>query len=362
MVPSDLSGMLPCSGVSACAIISSLTLSMNVVLHSLQLQALLGATTLIKHSVVSMFALMILGVGLAYCQDFPSKTIRIITAEPGGGGDFTARMIAQTLTTSAGWQTIVDNRPSGLTSETVARAAPDGYTLLVNGTGFLLLPLMKDNITYDAVKDFTIVSMLTRSPNVLVIHPSVPANSVKELIALAKAKPGTLNYSSGAAGGINHLAPELFKAMAGVNIVRIPYKGTGPAFNALIAGEVQVMFITAAGIAPYVKSGRVKALAVTTAEPTPLAPGLPTLSASGVPGYEAASLLGAWASGGTPPEIVSRLNQEIVRVLNRPEVKQKFLDSGVETISMSPEESAATIRAEVARMGKLIKDVGIRAE
>jgi tripartite-type tricarboxylate transporter receptor subunit TctC len=223
--------------------------------------------------------------------------------------------------------------------------------------GPLLQPL-----PYNPLKDFAPIMMMTRQPGVIMVHPSVPVSSIKELIALAKAKPGVLNYGSGNSGGIAHLGFELFKSMAGVDIVRIPYKGAGPAGNALIAGEVQVLLATATAATPHMKSGRAKALAVTTAQRSALIPGLPTVAESGVPGYEAASVYGMVTTAGTPTAVVNRLNRELVRILARSDVKEKFLLSGTEVVASTPGEFAAFLKSEIARMSKVIKDAGIRAD
>jgi tripartite-type tricarboxylate transporter receptor subunit TctC len=203
--------------------------------------------------------------------------------------------------------------------------------------------------------------MTTRSPNVLVVHPSVAANSTKELIALAKAKPGELNYSSALTGGSTHLSAELFKAMAGVNIVRIAYKGSAPAFNDLVAGQTQLMFATVTQVVQFVKTGRLRALAITTAQPSPLFPGLPTVSAT-ITGYESTAMFGVFAPARTPPAVVNRLNRDIARVLNGAEIKDKFTNMGVETIGSTPAELAVAMKAEMASMGKVIRDAGIRAD
>ena len=203
---------------------------------------------------------------------------------------------------------------------------------------------------------------MTRSPSVLVVHPAVAAKSVKELIALARASPGELNYASGPTGVSNHLAAELFKAMAGVNLVRIPYKGGGPAVNALIAGEVQVSFPSAAGVTQHIRSGRLRALAITSAQPSVLFPELPTLAASGLAGYESEGLAGVFAPAKTPAVLINRLNQEIVRCLDRTDVREKFLKAGLETVGSSPQEFGAKIKSEITRLGKVIKDAGIRSE
>ena len=244
----------------------------------------------------------------------------------------------------------------------VVKAAPDGHTLLLHAGNIWLAPLLRDHVSYDPLRDLSPVTLTSTAPNILVVHPAVPANSVKELIALAKARAGAMNYSSGSTGSSSHLAAELFKAMAGVNIVRITYKGTGPALTALLAGEVQAMFPSAGGVVPHIKSGKLKAMAVTSAQPSALFPGIPTVAASGLPGYESASVAALFAPAKTPAVIINRLNREVVRFLRTTEASERFLSSGVETVGSSPAQLAATIKSDIARMGKVIKDAGIREE
>ena len=306
--------------------------------------------------------LMVLGVGVVYGQNYPTKPIRIFTSAAGGGNDLIARLLAQGLTGPLGQPVIVENRIITASIETVAKSPPDGYALLLGANTLWSLPFMQGNVPWDAIRDFSPITLATSQPSILAVHPSLPVKSVKELIALAKSKPGALNYSVGASGTAQHFAAELFKVMAGVNIVMINYKGGGPATNALIAGEVQVSFVSAASAAPFVKSGRLRALAVTSAQPSMLAPGLPTVAASGLPGYESVTLAGIYAPAKTPTAIINRLNQEFVRVLNGADVKEKLLNSGVEAAGNSPEQFAATIKADMTTVGKLIKDAGIRAE
>ena len=298
-----------------------------------------------------------LGTGASMGQDFPTKPIRIVTSTPGGGSDFASRIIAQGISGPLGQQVIVDNRSGVIGQEMAARAAPDGYTLIVDGAALWLGPLVQ-TLPYE-LKDFAPVTMISRVPNILVVHPSVPVKSVKELIALAKARPGELNYASGNPGSSAQLSAELFKSMAGVNIVMVPYKGTGPALNALISGEVQLTFATSVSVATQLKSGRLRAIAVTSAKPSALVPGMPTVSAV-LPGYDTGSATGMFAPAKTPTAIINRINQEAVRVLTRPDVKERFFNNASEVVANSPEEFAETIRTEVAKMAKVIKDAGIR--
>lgn len=294
-------------------------------------------------------------------QDYPTKPIRIVASAAGGGVDFAARLIAQGLTGNLGQQVIVDNRAAGIPGEIVPKAPADGYTLLVIGSTLWLAQYLQENVSYDVMRDFSPIMLATSSPLVLVAHSSVPAINIKELIALAKARPGALNYAAAGAGSPNHIAAELFKAMAGLDIVSIPYKGSGPALNDLIGGQVQLAFFPSAAAVPHIKSGRLKALAVTSLEPTALAPGLPPLAAT-VAGYEAVSITGVFAPARTPVTIVNRVNQEIARVLNQPDTKEKFFNAGVEVVGSSPAQFAAKLKSEMTRWGKVIKDAGIREQ
>lgn len=312
---------------------------------------------------MSCVAITVLGSGMVFGQNYPNRPIRIVASEAGGGADFVARLVGEGISVALGQQVIIENRPSGvIPPETVSKAKPDGYTLLVYGSTVWLLPLMRSNVPYDPVRDFTAITLATSATSLLVVHPSMPIRSVKELIALAKAKPGKLNWSSASAGSATHIAGELFKSMAGINIVRVPYKGTAPMLNDLIAGFVQVSFPNAAIGLPHVKSGRLRALAVTSAKPSPIAPDLPTVAASGLPGYESTAPAGIYAPAKTPEAIINRLNQEIVRALNRPNTKERLLKVGNEVVGSSPEEFAAFIKFDMARMSKLIKDAGIHEE
>ena len=294
-------------------------------------------------------------------QPFPNRPVRIVSSEPGSSNDFFARLIAQGLTASLGQQVIVDNRAI-MAGDIVAKAVPDGHTLLSYGTPLWLAPLLRDNVPWDPLRDFAPISWTTSSPNILCVHPSVTAKSPQELIALAKAKPGALNYASSSAGSAAHLAAELFKAMAGVNIVRVGYKGTGSALNAVIGGEVQMMFAGTSAVALHVKSGRLRALAITSAQRSTLVPDLPTVAASGLPGYESSLILGMQAPAKTPVAIITRLHREIVQILNRPDVKEKLFNTGTEVVASTPAEFSAKIKSEMAIWGKVIKDAGIREE
>jgi tripartite-type tricarboxylate transporter receptor subunit TctC len=302
-----------------------------------------------------------LGADAAVAQIISGKFIRIVTSEPGSTNDWSARLIAQDLTRSLGQQTIVENRGS-LAVEYAVKAPPDGNTLLYYGNSVWLLPLLRENAPYDPVKDLAPVALTTIAPVVLVAHPSLPVKSVRELIALAKARPGELNYAAGTIGASTHLAMEMFKSMAGVRLVRVPYKGTGPSVIALLGGEVHMMFSPLGSVSTHIKSGKLRALAIGNEQPSALAPGLPTVAESGVRGYEASSITGIFVPANTPAAIVSRLNQEIVRGLTRTGVREKFFDAGLEVIGGSPEDFAAKMKSEITKWSKVIREAGIRED
>ena len=312
-----------------------------------------------RNTAIAAVALSMTG-GVVCGQDFPSRSIRIITSLPGGGSDFTARLIAQGIAGPMSQPVIVENRPSNLTAEVAMKALPDGYTLLVDGNSFWIWPLIQKQ-RYEVLRDFAPVSMVLKAPSVIVVHPSVPANTIGELVALAKAKPGQLNYGS-SVGSTTHLAMEMLKSMAGINLLHVPYKGAGPTVNAVIAGEVQVVSATASSVTQFIKAGKLRALAVTSAQPTPLLPGLPTVAASGLSGYEMLTTTGLFASGKPPASTIKRLNREIVRAVNAPDLKEKFFNAGVEVVGTTPEEFAASIKSDTVKMGKIIKDAGIKAD
>ena len=298
--------------------------------------------------------------GAVAAQDYPARPVRIVTSEVGGGNDVQARMIARGLTDALGQQVIVENRPSGvIPGEIVSRATPNGYTLLLYNNTLWTGPLLQ-KAPYDPVRDLAPVITATVGPNILVVNTALPVKTVQDLVALAKAKPGALNYASSGMGATNHLAAELFKTMAGVDIVQIGYKGAGPGLNDLIAGQIQVMFPTAGAAVPHMKSGRVKALAVTSPGRSPVAPQLPTVAESGLPGYESLAIYGVFAPAKTPRPIVDRLNKEIARILAAPETKERFLGMGMETVGGTPEQLAARVKSEMQRMDKVIKAAGIK--
>ena len=304
-----------------------------------------------------------LSVSAANAQPFPSKPIRMIASGVGGAGDFTARLVANDLGPLLGQQVIVDNRPGGLVpGEIVAKATPDGHTIMLVGIVIWLSPFMRSSMPFDPVRDFTPVTLAVTVPNVLVVHPSLGVTSVPELVALAKQKPGVLNYATSGSGNSNHIAGELFKAMAGVDLVRINYRGAAMALNDVLSGRVEVMFATATAAAPHVAGRKLVALAVTSAQRSALVPGLPTVAESGLAGYQSGSTLGVFAPARTPNAIIARLNREVVQVLNAPSARDRFFKAGIEVVASSPAEFAAAIREDMARSGKVIRAAGIRTD
>ena len=288
--------------------------------------------------------------------------MRFVTSEPGGTNDITARLISPGLSASLGQQVLIDNRPAGvIPGQLVSKAPPDGHTLLVT-TGLLwILPLIQ-SAPFDPVRDFAPVMFIASTPSVLVTHPSLPVKTVRELNALAKARPGELDYASGATGSGSHLAAELFKSMTGVNMVRVPYKGAGPAILGLLSGQVHLMFATTTAAQPHIAARKMKPLAVTSAQRSLLFPELPTIAESGLSGYEAATPVVLVAPAGTPAAIVNRLNADIAQLLKQNELRARFLASGLEVVASSPAELAAFMKADAARMSKVIKSQGIRVE
>jgi tripartite-type tricarboxylate transporter receptor subunit TctC len=304
-------------------------------------------------------------VGAVAAQTYPSRPIRVVTAQPGGGTDIAMRVVAPELSRLMGQQVIVDNRGGGgggaIAADIVLGAQPDGHTLLFYTSALWLAPYLHEKINYDPVKSFSPVILIVNSPSVLAVHSSVPAKSVKELVALARAKPGVLNYGSGGPGTAPHLMAEMFKQIAGVDVVRVSYKGVGFAVTDLAAGQIQMVFVTAGAVDTHVRSGRVRLLGVTGSKPSALTPGVPPI-ADTLPGYEATAKFGLLAPARTPAAIVKRLNSEIVKVLARPDVRERFVALGTEIQGGTPEEFAAIIKAEMNSMGKVIKAAGIKGE
>ena len=307
---------------------------------------------------IAIFVTLSSYMGWAQTPSYPARPIRFVTTPPGSGSDVIARILLQPLTQSLGQQVVIDNRgPIG--AELVAKSKPDGYTLLCYGPTIWIAPLINTQVEYNVERDFMPITMVAVSPNLIVVHPSLPVKTLKDLIALARAKPEQLNYASGSTGSGAHLTGELFNSLARVKIVRVSYKGSGPGLVALLSGEVEVSFPNAGTVAPYLKSGKLRALAVTTLQRSELTPGLPTAVEAGLVGFESSTPFGYFAPTGTPPEILGRLHQELVQALKAPGVKERLFGLGMETVGNEPQRFAAVIKGDVAKWSKLIKQAGI---
>jgi tripartite-type tricarboxylate transporter receptor subunit TctC len=304
--------------------------------------------------------------GAAFCQNYPAKPIRLVVPfAPGGGVDITARLLAQSLSANLGQQIVIDNRggAGGIVGmEIVARAAPDGYTLLMSHVGFTAMPGLYKKLPFDPVKDFTGVVVAISGVYVLVVNPAVPVKSVQELVAYAKANPGKLGFASAGSGSSIHLAGELFKSMAGLDLLHVPYKGAAPALTDVVAGEVQMMFGTATNILPMVKAGKLRALAVTSAKRSALAPELPTVAESGLPGFEVVGWYGLAAPAKTPHPLVARINADTNRALQSTDLIERLRVQGLEPAGGTPEEATELIKNDVARWTKVIRDAGIKPQ
>jgi tripartite-type tricarboxylate transporter receptor subunit TctC len=300
---------------------------------------------------------------VASAQLYPARPVRMVIAfPPGGGTDVVGRIIGQKLSETWPQPVVIDNRPgagSTIGTEIVARAPPDGYTIQMVSMSHALNVALYRKLPYDPVRDFAHVILAARAPNVLVVHPSVPAKNVKELIALAKARPGKLNFSSSGSGGVAHLAMEMFRSVAGIDIVHVPYKGAGPAMTALVSGEVQLMMATAPVALTQMKANRVRALAVASLKRSTLVPDLPTIAEAGYPGFQADTWYGVIAPLRTPAAIVTQLNGDVGRVLRMRDVQAQLEQQGAEPAGSTPQEFRAFVEAEVARWSKVIRATGI---
>ena len=313
-----------------------------------------------------MLAVTAIGSESVIAEPFPSKPVRLIVPfAAGGGGDGAARSLVPGLSARLGQQVVIDNRGGAggiIGMEIVKTALPDGYTLLLSTVGFTAMPALHKKLPFDPVKDFTGVIVAHSGAYILVVSPAAPLKSVKELIAYAKTNPGKLDFASAGAGSTIHLAGELFKSMAQINLLHVPYKGAGPALTDVIAGQVQTMFAAAINAIPMIKSGRLRALAVTSAKRSTLVPELPTIAESGLPGFEVVGWYGLAAPMHTPKAIVQKLNAHANHALKAPDLIERLQVLGLETVGGTPEEATALIKSDVARWSKVIRDAGIQRE
>lgn len=320
-----------------------------------------GVHTLFSLALVASFSWMD-----AAAQAYPSRPVRLIVPQSAGGStDVVARVVAQRMTETLRQNVIVDNRPGAGSlngTELVAKAAPDGHTVLVVAASFTINPAIRRNLPFDPVRDFTPVSQLVTLPHILVVHPSVPATSVKELIALARSKPGVLNYGISGIATSTHMAGELFMHMTGIQMVSVPYKGGAPGMTALLGGQIQLYFATISTAIPHIRSGKLRALGVTTANRSVAAPEFPTIAEAGVPGYEHSSWVGMLAPAKLPQGVLSRINGESIKAVQSPDVKTLLLRDGLEAVGNSPREFDRIIKTEIAKWAKVAKVANIKAD
>ena len=304
--------------------------------------------------------------GAAQAQGYPAKPIRVVVSlAPGGGVDTISRIVAQKLGERWGQQVVVENRPGGggtLGADIVAKSPPDGYTLLTSSISYAVIPTSHKNLPYDPVRDLTPVAVLVNSFNILAVHPSLPAKSVRELIALARAHPGELSYASSGNGGAANLALEMFKLATGTNILHVPYKGTAPGIVDLMAGRVSMTASAVVSVMPYARQGKLRALATVGSRRTPAAPELPTVAEAGVPGYAMDAWFGMFAPAAVPKDVLAQLNGEIVKILYAPDMKERLAQIGLEPAAEPLESTDAYIRAEIAKWAKVVKAANITAE
>ncbi|HUP94490.1 MAG TPA: tripartite tricarboxylate transporter substrate binding protein [Burkholderiales bacterium] len=311
-------------------------------------------------------ALILALCNVAHAQSYPSKAVRMIVPfPPGGGTDYTARLIGQKLSELWAQPVVIENRPGASTiigSEIVVKAPPDGYTLLMGSTNHTINPSLIAKLPYDTIKDFAPITVCVTSTYVLVVHPSLPVKSVKELIALAKARPGEIMYASSGSSGPQHLAGELFKLMAKVDMTHVPYKGGGPAVVALVGGHVQLQFSTPVSALPHVKTGRLRPLAVTGLKRSEAVPELPTISEAALPGYEAVTWWGLFAPARTSRDIVNKVHGDVVKVLQSPDTREKLAREGVSPSGSTPEQFAAMIDKDIVTLGKVVKAANVKLD
>jgi tripartite-type tricarboxylate transporter receptor subunit TctC len=315
----------------------------------------------------AILALAVFGsVMHAQAQTYPDKPIKLVVPfPPGGATDIMARLLADGLRERLGQPVIIDNRPGAgtmIASDIVAKAAPDGYTLLLAASPLVIAPSLYAKVNYDPIKDFVPITQVASIVHVLVVNPKLPATNVRELIAYLKANPGKASYGSVGAGTLTHIKAEAFQSMAGVKMAHIPYKGSAPAETDLIGGEIQLMFDSYPSASPFIRNGNVRALAIATPKRSPVAPGLPTIAESGLPGFELAPWLGVVAPAGTPAEVVARVHRETVELLKKPELQKKFLELGLEPVGSSPKEFGKLLRDDMASYSKTVKEAGIKVD
>lgn len=321
-----------------------------------------------------MLERLILALPLCVCsvvhaaeQTYPARTVRLIVPfPPGGGTDFVARLIQPRLAEGLGQQVVVDNRAGAsgiLGTELASKAPPDGYTLAMGTSNTMSGNVaMFPKLSYDPLRDFVAITLIATQPNVLAVHPSLPARSIKELIALAKSRPGQLNYGSSGSGSSHHLSGELLKLMSGTNLVHVPYKGTGPAIQDTVGGHVEMLFSGIAAVLPQIQAGRLRALGITSATRSALLPDLPSIAESGLPGYELMSWHGMFAPAGTPQPVVTKVHGVVVGALKSQDVRERFASQGAEAVGSAPAEFARFLRNDIEKLGKLIRAAGIKAD
>ena len=317
--------------------------------------------------ILAVVAAFLIPAGGAAAQSYPANPVRLVSPyPPGGANDILARIIGQKLGEDLGQQIVVENRggaTGNIGAELVAKAPPDGYTLLMGQASNLSINIsLMGKLPFDPIKDFAPITLVATTPNLLVVHPSLPVKTVKDLVALAKAKPGSLNYASSGSGSAGHLAAELFKQVAHVNIVHIPYKGAAPALTDVVAGQAQLYFTSPISAQPFVRGGRLRMVAVTSLKRSPSMPDIPTVAESGYPDFDVVSWWGILAPAGVPREIISKLHMQIVKILAMPDVKAKLAEQGADAASNTPEQFAAYIKSEITKWGRLIKELGVKPE
>jgi tripartite-type tricarboxylate transporter receptor subunit TctC len=327
--------------------------------HSLHVRSVIGVLALGALTVLPSYV-------VAASPPYPDRPLRVIVPfPPGGSTDTVVRVVGQKLTESLGQQVVVDNRPGAgtiIATEIASRAPADGYTLLIASAAFTVNPSLYAKLPYNPEKDFAPVTQLAAAPNILVVHPSIQASSMKDLIALAKAKPRQLNFGSAGAGSSNHLAGEMLKTMAGIDIVHVPYKGDAPAVTDLLSGQIQMLFIGPPPVVPHIKAGKLKAIAIASRKPSPLMPQLPTVADSGLPGFESTVWSGLLMPAGAPASAIDRVHREIARLIKLPDVQERFVSLAFDPIGSSPAEFRSYLRDEMRRWSEVVKRAGIKME